>query len=77
LFSGATAAEVDSVAGGGFALQQVPPSVLHAAARELEEYDDNVMKNAEIDAKLVKNVRNSPCTPAVSAGTVTTRVLFA
>lgn len=38
LFSGATAAEVDSVAGGGFALQQELPIVLHAAARrELEE----------------------------------------
>jgi hypothetical protein len=39
--------------------------------------NDNVMKNAEIDAKLVKNVRNSPCTPAVSSGTDTTRILFA
>jgi hypothetical protein len=70
LFSGATAAEVDSVAGGGFALQQEPP-IRSARRRErIRRGNDNVMKNAEIDAKLVKNVRNSPCTPAVSAGTV-------
>ena len=69
LFSGATAAEVDSVAGGGFALQQELPLLCTPPQDEAGK----VMKNAEIDAHLVNYDRLSHSTPSVSSDTGTTR----